>query len=237
MFAYGGYETALIPGGEATRPRRDYPFALFTALIVLTVIYTMTQWLTISLLPAAHMSERPLASAAERMVGPWGASFISAGVLLSCFGYLSANLLGFPRMLFALAEHGDMPAWLGRVHPRFRTPSTAILVFGACLYGFSLAGGFEWNLGISAISRLVYYGSVCAALPVLRRKPHVPPADFRLPAGDLVAALAVVVSLLLFPKLDCSALLVMALLAVLIGINSWWAARRHSSLAVAGEVE
>jgi amino acid transporter len=226
MFAYGGYETALMPGGEAIRPRRDYPFALFTALVILTVLYTMTQWITISLLPAGAMSDRPLASAAERMVGPWGAGFISVGVILSCFGYLSANLLGFPRILFALAENRDMPAWLGRVHPRFRTPYAAILVFAAFLYAFSLAGSFEWNLVISAISRLVYYGSVCAALPVLRRKPGIAPAEFHLPGGDLIAGVAVLISLALFPRLNATSMAVMGVLAVLIALNSWWATRK-----------
>lgn len=231
MFAYGGYETALMPGGEATRPRRDYPFALFTALLVLAVIYTLTQWITISLLPLESMSDRPLATAAERMVGRAGASFIAVGVLLSCFGYLSANLLGFPRLLFSLAENGDVPGWLGRVHPRFRTPSAAILVFALFLYFFSLAGSFEWNLVISAIARLGYYGSVCAALPVLRRKPGAPPAEFRLPLGDLIACVAVVISLLLVPRLDPPAIAVMAVLGVLIAVNSWWAAHNHSLLA------
>ncbi|HVI05123.1 MAG TPA: APC family permease, partial [Sphingomicrobium sp.] len=237
MFAYGGYETALMPGGEAMRPRRDYPFALFTALVVLTVLYTLTQSITISLLPGAAMSDRPLASAAARMVGPWGASFISVGVLVSCFGYLSANLLAFPRMLFALSQRGDLPAWLGKVHPRFRTPYVAILVFAAFLYAFALAGSFEWNLVISSISRLVYYGSVCAALPVLRRKPGIAQAEFRLPLGDLIAGVAVLITLLLFPRLDRTGLTVMAVVSVLITLNSWWAARNHASLRWTGDAE
>src|SRR5205085_2618552 len=103
LFAYGGYETALMPGGEAKDPRRDYPFALFTALVVCTIVYTMTQWIIISVLPQASMTDRPMATAAQIMLGPWGAGLVSVGVLVSCYGYLSANVLGFPRILFALA--------------------------------------------------------------------------------------------------------------------------------------
>src|SRR3954469_21906808 len=226
MFAYGGYETALMVGGEAKDPRRDYPFALGVALIVCALIYTMTQWVIISVVPGPLMSDRPMATAAKLMFGLWGARLVSVGVLVSCYGYLSANILGFPRILFAQAERGDMPAWGAAVHEKFRTPHVAIVIFAICLWFFSLIGNFQWNVAISAMARLIYYASVCAALPVLRRKKEVPEAQFRLPLGNVFALLAVAVSFLLFPKLDSRGLLVMGVLAVCIILNSVWAARR-----------
>jgi APA family basic amino acid/polyamine antiporter len=227
MFAYGGYETALTVGGEAKDPRRDYPFALAVSLIVCVLIYTMIQWLIISLLPAASMTDRPMATAAHLMIGVWGARLVSLGVLVSCYGYLSANILGFPRILFAQAEQGDLPQWAAAVHHKFRTPHVAIVIFAICLWLFSLMGSFQWNVAISAMARLIYYASVCAALPVLRRKKNVPQARFRLPMGNVFALLAVVVSLLLFPKLDSRGLLVMGVLAACILANSIWAARQR----------
>jgi amino acid transporter len=226
MFAYGGYETALMVGGEAKDPRRDYPFALAVSLIVCVLIYTMTQWLTISLLPGALMTDRPMATAAQLIIGVWGARLVSLGVLISCYGYLSANILGFPRILFAQAEQGDLPQWVATVHHRFRTPYVAIVIFAICLWAFSLMGTFQWNVAISAMARLIYYASVCAALPVLRRNKEAPEARFRLPLGNVFAVLAIAVSLLLFPKLDGRGLLVMGVLAVCILANSLWAAAR-----------
>jgi len=102
-------------------------------------------------------------------------------------------------------------------------------VFAVLLYGFSIGGSFQWNVFISAVSRLIYYASVCAALPVLRRKPDVPREQFHLPMGDLFAVLAVGVSLLLFPKLHRGGLLVMGVLAACIFANSLWAARRANA--------
>jgi basic amino acid/polyamine antiporter, APA family len=227
MFAYGGYETALMPGGEAKDPRRDYPFALFVALITCTVVYTLTQLAIISLLPQSSATDRPMAAEAQVVVGSWGAVLISVGVLVSCYGYLSANILGFPRILFAMAEHGDMPGVMARVHPRFRTPHIAIVSFAVLLFGFSVAGSFRWNLFISAVARLIYYASVCVALPVLRRKPDVQEAKFQLPFGNAIAGLAVVTSLLLFPKLDKAGLVVMGVVAVLIIANSVWSAHHR----------
>ena len=226
IFAYGGYETALMVGGEAKDPRRDYPFALAIALIVCALIYSLTQWVIISILPGSLMTDRPMATAAQLMLGGWGARLVSIGVMVSCYGYLSANILGFPRILFAQAEHQDMPSWLAAVHQKFRTPHIAIVIFGFCLWLFSLIGSFQWNVTISAMARLIYYASVCAALPLLRRKRGVPEAQFYLPMGNLFALLAVVVSLLLFPKLDSRGLLVMGVLALCIIANSIWAARQ-----------
>jgi basic amino acid/polyamine antiporter, APA family len=119
---------------------------------------------------------------------------------------------------------------MARVHPRFRTPNIAIIVFAVLLLGFSVAGSFQWNLFISAMSRLIYYGSVCAALPVLRHKRDVPDARFHLPMGNLIAVLAVGVSLLLFPKLDRAGLAVLGVVALLITVNSLWAAHYAKSV-------
>ena len=226
IFAFGGYETALTPGAEAKDPRRDYPFALFIALAACAFVYIMTQWIVISVVPLSQISNRPIATAVQLMLGSRGADVVSLAVLLAGYGYLSANILGFPRMLFALAEQGDVPPIMAKVHARFSTPHIAVVVLSACALAFSLAGNFQWNVTISAMGRLIYYASVCAALPVLRRKKNVPEAQFRLPLGNLFALLAVAVSLLLFPKLDRRGLLVMGVLGLCIIVNSIWAGRR-----------
>ena len=183
LFAYGGYETALMPAGEAKDPRRDYPFALFAALITCTVVYTLNQVAIISVVAQPSLTDRPTAAAVQVMLGPWAAAVVSIGVLISCYGGLSASVLGSPRILFAMAEQGDMPPVMARVHPRFRTPHVAIVVFAILLYGFSVAGSFQWNLFVSAMARLIYFGSVAVALPVLHRKHGAPEARFHLPMG------------------------------------------------------
>lgn len=152
----------------------------------------------------------------------------SFGLLLWIFerqhSWLSANT-------FAMAEHGDRPSPMAKVHSRFRTPYLAIVLFAVLLYLFSVAGSFQWNVFISSMSRLIYYGSVCLALPVLRHKAGVPPAQFRLPMGELFAVLAAGISLLLFPRLDHSGLLVLAVLAVGAIVNSIWVFRHTRTTA------
>src|SRR5258708_5948432 len=187
-FAYGGWETALAPMSEARNPRRDAPFALFTALLLCTGIYTLIQWVVVGVLPDAAHSQRPLADVARLAVGPVGAALVAIGALVSFYGYLSAKILAMPRVPFALAEQGDFPKAFAAVHPPFHTPYVSILAFAALVWGFALVGEFKWNVTLSPVARLLYYGVGCAALPILRRKhPEVADAMFQLPAGNLFA--------------------------------------------------
>jgi APA family basic amino acid/polyamine antiporter len=228
VFAYGGFETALTPMAEAKDPRRDTVLALFIALIICTILYTLTQWVVMAVLPDPAHSARPLADAARIILGSKGAAMIAIGALISCYGYLGAKILAVPRVTFALAEAGDFPVWFATIHPRFRTPSFSILVFAFLIWMLSLFGNFSWNLTLSAVARLFYYAIGCAALPVLRKK-QAQAERFRLPGGTVFAVLGVIVCLVLITRVDLSGsiILVATILAAL--INWIWVRNRSLS--------
>ena len=226
FFAYGGYEAAMNPLGEARNPKRDAPFALLAALGFITLIYTVIQWAVVGILPAASTSERPLADVARIVMGPGGAVLVALGALISVYGYLGANFLTGPRATFAFAEQGDFPRRFAAVHREFRTPHFSIVVFAAVCWGLALLGSFTWNVTLSAVARLVYYGAVCAAVPVLRHKqPHA--AWFRLPAGSVVAFLGVLICVLLLSGVDFSKSLIL-LATILVAFLNWLAAGRSN---------
>jgi APA family basic amino acid/polyamine antiporter len=230
VFAYGGFETALAPMSEAKNPRRDAPFALFVALLLCTVIYALIQWVVVGVLPDAAHSARPLADVARLAVGPVGAALVAIGALISFYGYLSAKILAMPRVPFALAEQGDFPKLFAAVHRRFHTPYVSILVFAAMVWGLALIGDFKWNVTLSAVARLLYYGVGCAALPVLRRKqPEGASAMFRLPAGNFFAALGVILCLILVTRVDFGQSLILIGTIALALINWAIVARRKTT--------
>src|ERR1700738_752052 len=92
-------------------------------------------------------------------------SLVAAGALISVYGYLSANMLHTPRLTFAMGEQGDFPTFFAAIHSRFRTPYVSIIAFAVILVIFSIAGSYEWNAILSAVSRLFIYASIAAALP------------------------------------------------------------------------
>lgn len=225
IFAYGGFEAALISAGEAKDPRRDLPFALFAALITCTLIYGVIQWVVVGALPDQSHSERPLADVARIAIGGGGAALTALGALFSIYGYLSGNVLTTPRITFALAEHGDFPSAFALVHPRFRTPYFSILVFALMVWLLAFFGTFAGNATLSAGSRLFYYGVVCAAVPALRRKKPEPPL-FRLPFGTLIGIAGALLCAALLTQIEYNKSLIL-LVAVAVAFFNWIAVRRR----------
>jgi amino acid transporter len=214
----------MNPLGEARNPRRDAPFALFMALAVVTLIYTTIQWVVVGVLPATAHTDRPLADVARLVMGGGGAALVAVGALVSVYGYLSANFLTGPRMTFAFAEQGDFPRVFGAVHPRFKTPHVSIVAFALLCWVLALAGSFTWNVTLSAVARLVYYGAVCAAVPALRRK-QPGAAWLRLPAGPVFAGAGVLICGALLSGVDFSGSVIL-LITILIGGLNWLAVRK-----------
>jgi basic amino acid/polyamine antiporter, APA family len=228
FFAYGGFETALVPMSEAKNPRRDAVFALFTSLIVVTSIYTLVQWIVVATLVDPASSARPLADVATLTLGRGGAAFVALGALVACYGYLSAKILGVPRITFALAQEGDFPKIFGAVHPRFQTPYFSILIFAALTWALALVGNFSWNVTLSAFARLFYYGAGCAGLLILRRK-RPGEALFQLPGGVPLAIIGILICLVLVTRIDMGRSLILfgVLLAAL--LNWLWVSRKNAS--------
>ena len=229
VFAYGGFEGALLPMGEAKDPRRDAPFALIAALATCAVVYTLAQVVVMGVLSNSTASDRPLAAAAHVFMGEVGTAFVSIGALLSIYGYLSSMILNTPRLTFALAEQGDFPRLFAAIHPRFRTPFVSIVVFAALLWVLAFTGSFQWNVVLSAVARLFYYGIVCAALIVLRRRAPGE-ARFRLPGGPVLAVVGIGLCLVFLTAMQRGSFYVLALVALIASLNWVWASRRANLL-------
>jgi len=225
IFAYGGFEAALISAGEAKDPRRDIPFGLFVGLLTCALVYSVIQWVVVGTLPDPAHSQRPLADVVRIAIGGSGAAFIALGALLSVYGYLSGNILATPRITFALGERGDFPAFFALVHPRFRTPYVSILTFVFLVWLLALFGSFAGNATLSAGSRLFYYGVTCAALPALRKE-NREQALFRIPAGNVLGVAGALMCAALLTQIEYNKSLILVI-AVAIAIVNWVVVRKN----------
>jgi len=192
VFMFMGFETTLIPSGEVDDPQRTIPFALLTAIGSVAVLCIVIQVVCIGTLPELAHSERPLTEAAGNFFGTAGATTIAVGALISMMGILHLIVLATPRLLFAMAEQGQLPRILSTTHRRFHTPHLAILLTASIMLGLSLSGTFIYAVTISVIIRLIVYASMCAALPLLRRRSRERSTTFRVPGGTAVSILSLV---------------------------------------------
>jgi amino acid transporter len=161
---------------------------------------TTAQIVAIGTLPNLPLSETPLADASMLFAGAAGALLISVGSVVSMTGNNLGAVLTGSRMLFALAENGELPRFFAKIHPRYRTPSNAVIFTTLVALGLALSGSFVLLAMASAVARLITYTGACAATLRLRHPRFhtvVSPATFVIPLGPVVPLLAIAVSLLI----------------------------------------
>jgi amino acid transporter len=170
VFAFMGMETSLCASGEVVRPGWTIPRALAIAMLATTVIYVAVQTVAQGLLGTAlAASTVPLADAMAP-ISPTLRLTMLAGAGASMFGYLGSDILGSPRLLFAIARDGLLPRVLGRLHPRTHAPYIAIGVYASLAMLLALTGTFAELAVLSALATAALYVIGCAAAWQLTRR-------------------------------------------------------------------
>jgi amino acid transporter len=185
-FAFYGFDATTVMAGEVRDARRSIPFAILVTVGTVVVLYVAIQLVCVATLPTLEQSERPLAEAAAALVGPWGAVAISVGAVISCLGVYGAVMTPGTRLLYAMGEHGQLPPALGRLHANYRTPYGSILLTSLAILVLALSGSFIYLAKLSLIARVSVFAITCITLPLMRRRPELPEAAFRLPAGHVI---------------------------------------------------
>jgi amino acid transporter len=169
LFAFQGMETALGVSGEVSNPARTLPRALMGAMAFVTLAYVAIQLVAQGLLGAGlAASKAPLADGIG-MVDPRLGFLLLAGTAVSLGCWLGSDLLGAPRVLFAFARDGFLPAALGRVSRR-QVPANAILTHALIAILLAVTGGFEELVVLSALTGCALYIGGCAAAWRLRQR-------------------------------------------------------------------
>jgi amino acid transporter len=225
IYAFVGFESSVVPAGEARNPRRDMPRALLAALLVAAGLYALIQLAAQTLLPGLANSERPLLAAGEAWLGSAGALAVALGVLASVAANLLGSMFSTPRISYRLAIDGQLPEWFGAVHARHSTPANSILCYGVAAFVLAASGSFVWLAVMSVLTRLLLYLACIASMPAVRRQAGGG-QGLRLAGGWPVPALAVAVCLGLLTQVEWRAVVATA---ALLGIGSllFLAARRR----------
>lgn len=199
LWAYDGWNDLNMVAGEIQQPERSIPLALVSGVGLVAVLYMLTNAAVQYLLPAAAIAQspRPAADAMRLAVGAWGAGLVSVGMAISILVSLNGTILSGARIPFAAARDGIFFRAMGRVHPRFESPSVSLLVQGGmATLLLLLVGQFQALFELALLAEWLFYMLTATTVFVFRlREPHrVRP--YRVPAYPWLPAFFVAGSLL-----------------------------------------
>ena len=221
FFAFAGFETSLGASGEIKNPRRTVPLSICIGGIVVLVIYMLLQTITQGVLGSqiTFYKNAPLAAVADKIIGSPGAIILLLCAALSCFGNVTLDILCTPRCLFAGANDGLFPKFLGKVHPKFHTPYLAVIIYGLAIFIFSIAGGFQ-QLAIlaSAIILLVYLGVILATIKLRMKKINGEEKLFKAPGGLITPLVGIIAIMWLLSSLGIWEILSTLIFLVVVSI-------------------
>jgi amino acid transporter len=231
FFAFMGIEGGLNTSGEVLNPARTVPRAILLALTMVAALYIGLQVVAQGVLGAKLAGDSaPLVALATNLFGAWGARFLVVVTVLSVAGYLSADMLGSPRVFHAMAARGQLPRFLAAVHPRLKTPALAIGVYAALCAIVASTGSFR-QLALAAASGTAIVYLICC-LGVLRLRSQrvgVANTPFVAPGGAWVPLGASAIIVWMLSTLSARELATAALLVAGSGIayttQSVWLAR------------
>lgn len=230
LYAYAGFETLVVPAGEMANPQRNVPKALFMVMGIVTAVYMGVFAVAVGTFGGIAGHANPVAAASANFLGPVGGTLIAVGICLSVFGTNSGSALVNPRRFFAMAERGDLPAFLGRVDPKTGAPRAAIGTTWLLACALSLSGTFVELAVLGVLARFAQYIPTCIAVLVFRRRDTEPHDGFTVPGGPFIPVLTVVLCVLLLANTDPTRL-IKGGVALLVGVPLYFLARHNRTRA------
>ena len=193
FYAFNGAESALNASGEIQNPSKTVPLGLLLGLGGILLLYVGLQTVAQGVLgpELANDTEAPLVAVATAVFGDWGGKMLIAGVVISIYSNLSGDMLGGPRVVFASSLDNNLPRFLGKVHPKYKTPHIAIVFFAVVIGVFALSGTFKYLAVVATGSLLLVDLGVILAVLRLRQRDGLPKdGEFRLPFGPVIPLLS-----------------------------------------------
>ena len=189
LFSYGGWQQTNFVAEEIRDPEKTLPRALILGVIIVAIVYVSAN--AAYLRSLGHLglanSHAPAGDTMEGVLGPWGRTFIAAGIAISTFGFLDLVILVSPRVYQAMAADGLFFKSFARVSPRTGTPTAAIAFQGLWAVALLFTKSYGQLLDYVTFADWIFFGATGVTLLVLRKRPA--PPGYRAPAAPLAVAL------------------------------------------------
>jgi basic amino acid/polyamine antiporter, APA family len=176
LWAYDGWADLNMVGGEIRNPERSIPISLIAGVGIVAVLYMGVNAAVQYVMPASAVAASPVpaSAAAQIAIGRLGAMLVSVGMGISMLVTLNGTIMSGGRIPFAVARDGYFFKSLADVHPRFHTPSAAIVVQAVMAVILLLGGGaFKDFFSLAIFAEWLFYMIAASTIFVFRvREPN-----------------------------------------------------------------
>lgn len=237
LFSYGGWQQTNFIAEEIIAPEKNLPRALVLGVVVVVLVYLLANVAYLRQLGPAGLaaSTAPAADAMRQVLGPTGALIISIGITASAFGFLNLVIMVSPRVYQTMAADGLFFPAFARLHPHFRTPTTAIVFQGLWALLLLFTGSYGQLLDYVVFCDWIFFGLAVVALFGIRRQDARAgrAAAFRVPGWPVTPALFILAALYVVAGSIRSnpgnALLGVGILLLGVPVFLFWGRRRSGS--------
>ena len=200
LWTYDGWYSVNCTAEEIKKPERNIPLGLLLGTLSITLVYCLVNLVYILALPVEKMKgvARIGELALTQLFGPSITFIISAAIMISIFGCLSATILYGPRVYYAMAEDGSFFQSMTYIHSRYRVPSKAITgqaIWSAIL---CLSGTYQHLYEFVVFALVIFFAATGLAVVVLRYKQPERKRPYRAWGYPIIPLFFVLINLAVF---------------------------------------
>ncbi len=172
LFAFGGWHMVTYNSEETVNPKKTIPKALMLGILIVTISYIALNAVYMYVLPLDKVasSTRIAADVADALVGDGGGAFVAGLVVFSTLGGLTGIILCGPRVYYSMAQDGLLFRWIGKVHPKYKTPHRAIGIQAVWSSVLVATGTYRALFTRVVYTEWIFFGLMAIGLILLRRR-------------------------------------------------------------------
>lgn len=192
VFSYLGWDRVGYVAGEMKNPRRAIPLSMFFGITIIGIVYIATNFVYHDTLgmEGIRATKTVASDVATVLFGPIGAGFVALLAIISATGSTNGTTMAAPRVYYAMAKNGLFFRWFDYVHPKFHTPSRAIIAH--CVWAaviLLVRQNFEQIVAGMTFAILIFYALTTIALFKLNREKVGEDGCYRMPLYPVLPAI------------------------------------------------
>jgi basic amino acid/polyamine antiporter, APA family len=192
FFAYIGFDAVSTAAEETKNPQKDIPIGILGSLAICTLLYIVVSAIITGIVPLALINKEAAVAATMSYMGfGWASLLVNIGAIAGLTSVLLVLQMGGVRIFYAIARDNLLPAFLAKVHPKFRTPHVATVIVGVFVALFAAMLPITLLAEMCNIGTLGAFIVVCIGVILLRFTDAERPRVFKCPGGIILPLIGI----------------------------------------------